>query len=333
MPTTKDYSMREMLLDQCLGTGDEYTREELMELVNSQLVKRKMRPITSRSTFMLDIQEMNNKFRKMYKVKGIVSKKRGRKVYYRYQDGIQSIYNRELTDDELERLHEVRSLLKGLRGMPRFDWLDELDARFDQNMMGGERVIASFESGTTKDTQFFSLLFDAIMHHRVLTIEYQRFGLEAKQRVIHPYFLKQYRLRWYLYATIDQKDSVCCFGLDRIQSVCINKEVEYKESPVDFAHYFDDIVGVTKPDDGQVEHIRLKVDKWLEYYLRTSPIHASQCIEDSQEDGACVTLDVMVNHELEQELLFYAEHLTVVEPFQLREQLVGRIRKQLGEYQ
>ena len=29
MANTKDYSMREMILDQCLSSGKEYTREQL----------------------------------------------------------------------------------------------------------------------------------------------------------------------------------------------------------------------------------------------------------------------------------------------------------------
>ena len=32
---TKDYSMREMIIDQCLGTGREYTREELQAAVHA----------------------------------------------------------------------------------------------------------------------------------------------------------------------------------------------------------------------------------------------------------------------------------------------------------
>ena len=35
---TKDYSMREMIIDQCLGTGREYTREELQAAVNYNIV-------------------------------------------------------------------------------------------------------------------------------------------------------------------------------------------------------------------------------------------------------------------------------------------------------
>ena len=34
---TKEYAMREMIIDQCLGTGREFTREELQAEVNKGL--------------------------------------------------------------------------------------------------------------------------------------------------------------------------------------------------------------------------------------------------------------------------------------------------------
>lgn len=50
-------------------------------------------------------------------------------------------------------------------------------------------------------------------------------------------------------------------------------------------------------------------------------------------DGCRVTLDVIVNHELEQELLFYGEHLTVLEPVSLREKMQERIKKMCSNYE
>ena len=41
MANTKDYAMREMILDRCFSTGKEYTREELMDIVNHELERRK----------------------------------------------------------------------------------------------------------------------------------------------------------------------------------------------------------------------------------------------------------------------------------------------------
>ena len=47
--------MREMVLDRCFSTGKEFTREELMAIVNEELMQRDMLPVRSRNTFMLDI--------------------------------------------------------------------------------------------------------------------------------------------------------------------------------------------------------------------------------------------------------------------------------------
>ena len=66
MANTKDYSMREMIIDQCLSTGREFTREELQEAVNKGLQSRDMLPIKSKVTILQDINEMDEKFRRMY---------------------------------------------------------------------------------------------------------------------------------------------------------------------------------------------------------------------------------------------------------------------------
>ncbi len=322
--------MREMVIDQCLGTGREFTRAALQEAVNKALRQRGMQPVTSKVTILRDIQEMNEKFYRLYKVYGITEEKRGRLHYYRYREGIESIYNRELTADEIEKLQEVRSLLQGLRGMPHLEWIDQMTARFDQQMMSQDRTIASFEEGTAGDHQFFQLLFDAITHQQVLTIDYRRFGLESKERIIHPYYLKQYLRRWYLFAKIENHDFVTCFSLDRILSARTNNEVAYQETSIDFNHYFDDIVGVTHPDNGQVQRIVIEGDGWAEYYLRTLPIHPLQQLEHL-DDGSCrVTMNLMVNPELEREILSYGEHLRVKAPESLRQRM-GKLMKSLKE--
>ena len=320
---TKDYSMREMIIDQCLGTGREFTREELQAAVNRALESRGMQPVRSKATILQDIGEMNEKSYRIYGTYGIVSEKRGRKTFYRYRDGIDSIYNRELTSEEIERMQEVRCLLQGLRGMPQLEWVDQMSARFDQQIIGPGRAVASFEEGTAGDDMFFLQLFNAIEHKDVLNIEYRRFGLESKEHVVHPYFLKQYLRRWYLFATIEGKDFITCFSLDRILSVRQNDEVAFRETCIDFNHYFDDIVGVTHPDGGVVEHIVIEGDCWAEYYLRTLPIHPLQQLESLGEEGCRLTMDLMVNRELEREILSYGEHLTVKAPEALRTRMAA----------
>ena len=322
MANTKDYSMREMVLDRCFSTGKEYTREQLMAIVNSELAQRDMLPIRSRNTFIQDINEMNGKFSNLYGEDGIIFEDRGRKRYYRYRDGIESIYNRELSAEEVEKLQEVRSLLQGLRGMFKMDWLDQMTARFDQRTMGANHTIASFEDVTAGDAKHFLSLFNAIANKQVMTIVYQRFGLDSKERIIYPYYLKQYRRRWYLFATIKDHDFITCFSLDRILSIAQNHEETFIESGVDFNHYFDDIVGVSHPDKEQVGHIVLK----------GVPIHPLQQLESLGDEGCRVTLDVMINNELIQELAFYGDHLRVESPQRLRDKMAERAQHQIDDY-
>jgi hypothetical protein len=47
---TKEYAMREMVIDQCLGTGREYTREELQAFVN------KLRPCRKKANVFWKLQ-------------------------------------------------------------------------------------------------------------------------------------------------------------------------------------------------------------------------------------------------------------------------------------
>ena len=104
-----------------------------------------------------------------------------------------------------------------------------------------------------------------------------------------------------------------------ILSIAHNNEEPFVETDVDFNHYFDNIVGVSHPDGGVVEHIVLRGDKWVEHYLHTLPIHPLQQLESLGDEGCRVTLHVMVNNELRQELAFYGEHLQVESPESLKQ--------------
>ena len=127
MANTKDYSMREMIIDQCLSTGREFTREELQEAVNKGLQSRDMLPIKSKVTILQDINEMDEKFRRMYGTSGIIYEDRGRKRYYRYRDGIEMVkqgHSDGLTDEEsLLWPNDHQQALRVRRVIPLFDKL------------------------------------------------------------------------------------------------------------------------------------------------------------------------------------------------------------------
>ena len=324
MANTKDYSMREMIYDECFSTGKEFTCKELMDIVNKELKSRGKFPITSKATFQQDITEMNEKFFHLYGKYGIVWEDRHRKRYYRYKSGIDSIYNRELTQEEIEKLQEVRALLQGFRGMPDFDWINQMMTRLDQNIIGKEKKVAEFEGGTKRDKEYLMLLFSAIRSRQVLDVEYRKFFGDVESIILHPYFLKQYWRRWYLFAKREGGKDIEAFALDCMESVAMNKSRKYKGTKTSFRKYFKDLVGVTMPPETDVEHIELWADASIVPYLLAMPIHESQKIRIDDEKNCTVSLDVMTNQDLIQELMYYGELLAVKSPLYFRDLMMEK---------
>ena len=333
MANTKDYSFREMVYDQCFSTGKEFTCKQLMDIVNKRLEERAMLPIQSRTTFMQDMQEMNSKFFRMYNKDCIVFEDRHKRRYYRYADGVESIYNRELTQEEVDNLMQVRNLLQGFKGMPQFGWIDQMMTRLDQNIIGKQKEVACFEGGTKKDKEYLMLLFNAIINRQVLDVKYWPHFQDSEDITLHPYYLKQYWRRWYLFAKREGGKDVEVFSLDCMESVKENKSIKYKGTKTSFKKYFKNMVGVTMPPEPTVEHIELWVDASLMPYLFAMPIHESQTLVPHDDSSCIISLDVMINYELVQELMFYADRLVVKSPAYFRDSMKERLEECRKSYE
>ena len=329
---TKEYGYRELIYDECFSSGKEFTREQLMEIVNKRLEQRDFKPIQSRTTFMQDMQEMNEKLYKLYRRKAIVYEDRHKKRYYRYADGIDGIFNRELNQEEVNRLNEIRNLLLGFKGMPKFNWIDQMLTRLDCNITA-RKEIASFEGGSNRSSKFLMPLFKAISERQVLDVKYFNFFSDFEDLILHPYYLKQYWRRWYLMARREGEKDVEPFALDCMVEIQEHKKVKYKGLKASFKDNFKYLVGVTMAPERNVEHIVLQVDASLVPYLLAMPIHESQSVFIS-DDGksAIATLDVLINYELIQELMFYADRLVVKSPAHFRDTMKERLEWCMNSY-
>ena len=324
MANTKDYAMREMIYDQCFSTGEEFTGQQLLDIVNRRLKQRDMKLIQSRTTLKQDLEEMNGKFLRMYGKDCIAYEDRHKKRYYRYAYGVKSIYNRQLTEQDLEKLQEVRNLLQGFKGMPDFGWIDQMMTRLDQNIIGKQKMVASFEGGTKRDKEYLMLLFNAILNRQVLDVNYNPMFDDSESIILHPYYLKQYWRRWYLFAMREGGKDIEAFSLDYMDSVAINNTIKYKSTKTSFKRYFKDMVGVTMPPETDVEHIELWADASIVPYLVAMPIHESQKIRIDDARNCTVMLDVMINRELIQELMYYGELLAVKSPLYFRDEMMEK---------
>ena len=163
------------------------------------------------------------------------------------------------------------------------------------------------------------LLLNYIRQKRVILLTYKAFySTKATPHVFHPYLLKEYQNRWYVFGYEEFWDALRIYGLERIIDIKPEPGKKFKEPIIKPKEYFQNIIGVTRFEDTEPERIRLKFSKQQAPYVLSQPLHESQLVEETADEYTIITLDVHTSPELEILLLGLGSEVEVLEPEQLR---------------
>lgn len=333
MSTNKNATIRYQVLDRCFrNPGRRYYMEDLIEACNEALLD--INPASSgikRRQIYEDIKFMQDS-------KGfdapVESFKDGRRAYYRYTDADFSINSQPLNEQEAQQLKESLLTLSRFRGMPQFDWVEEMKVRLEQTFhLKTEDNILSFEENPyLTGREYIGDIYNAIVNKMVLNITYKPFKApESLLFAIHPYHLKQYNNRWFLFGLNDElQEGIFNLALDRIQAIEESNIKYIPNKAIDFDDYFDDVIGVSVNLDEPTQKVILRVDEELLPYITSKPLHGSQ-IQHSN-DPTKIELNLQLNYELESQLLSHGEKIEVLAPAVLRERIKERINRLNDRY-
>ena len=334
MPTTKNALLRYRVLDRCFSDfHHKYDIESLLEKVNEALydmygIEVSIRQIRD------DIKYMRDRI--TYNAPIVAYPFEGRKCYYRYEDSSFTIFNNELSTDEIASLRTTIDILGRFCGVPSNAWLENVisNLEFRFGVKPNRENIISFEQNELlKGTEFLGELIDSALNHQPLNILYRTFAGKERQDIIHPYHIKQFNNRWFLIGLLQDKDGnyLTNKALDRIVKFSQANVPFIPNEKIDFNTYFNDIVGVTLPDDHpQTEEVLLKFDEARFPYVVNKPIHATQEIVDEKEH--IIRLTVRPNKELEARIFSYGNQVEVLQPTWLRAQIAEKIAEILKKY-
>lgn len=334
MANLKNAAIREMVLDRCLSNHHrKYSTEDLMEKCNEALALEGYETVKSLNTIRGDMRAIEQRWGAYG---GMIEEIReGRNKYYTYADPQFSIYKAGLSRDDLNRLNQAIQVLSRFQGLPQFEWIHELNARFQSVFMSSpdsDTIISFDDNIDAEGRQHISKLFHAIVEKVVLSITYKPFDVsDVVEHTVHPYYLKEYNNRWFLLGLDEYFHVLTTFALDRILSINIMHKKYVANESVDFTEYFDDVIGVTVFPDEVVLQIKLWVSKEQYPYIRTKPLHGFQKVLRKLDDGnVIIQIEVKENYELIQKILSFGEHIVVLEPAAIREKIRSMIR-QAGE--
>ena len=249
----------------------------------------------------------------------------------KYEDASYSIITHEMK----ESLKSMSEQLDNIQMNPRLLWLQNLILMLQDTYFTNEMAMEAIDFGDN--------------------LEYEKSSRVGKpqKRIIHPYFVRQYNNRWFLFGYCEQAakekkpaSGILNLPLDRIVSVktvpTIYREVSVQDVKDFKEDYFGDIVGVTRLDSEGPIHLVLRFDfntgdpkqdnaaRRDFFYLRTKPFYPyiNFPSEKEIEKTGCaeVSMDIIPNKELEGILLRYADTAKILgdEPF--RNKMLGRIR-------
>lgn len=327
MATSKHASIRYEVLDRYLQRQSEDNtekklREYCCDAVAEQDPRYEAAEISLR-TFRGDIAYLKN-LASQHDV-DILCQLGSKGYYYYYSRRDFSIYKNELSDSEVGQLKCAMQLLSRFKGLPEYDGIANLGAKLEEKygIVSGGQTYVEYEHVESTGEEMMADICDCIIKQQPIRITYMPYRKPEKEWVIHPYLLKEYNNRWFLFGYNETEKKISNVPLDRIRADYEHVPNAYIPNTFrDFSTFFDDVVGVTVKDfEPSVITLRSSENRYP--YIESKPIHSSQQLVDAAE--RIFTIRVIPNRELDALLLSFGNDLEVISPSWYRDRIKQKI--------
>jgi len=331
MPLTKNAQLRIEVIDEIFRGINRYDFGDLLKKVNAVL-SRSGTPAIGEKTLYNDLKYLREE-----KGAPIHRPNASDKKYY-YTEKF-SIKTPLLDYEEIEYLKQVALIIRRLSPAHSGDEFNQIIAKLDNTVHTvsemGESIIEIEAHTQSSGIHWYNTLFYAIKDKSPLRLSYKPYHKEeAREFVFHPYLLKQYRSRWFLFGREGNKEYVANLGLDRIVSIR-NSAATFIENDLFSAdNYFNHLIGVSKPREGEIVDITLRVEAESVPYILSKPIHKLQKTIKSFKNGdMLVKIPLYINYELISTILGYQNTVEVVAPKELRKEVLEILQKGVKKHE
>ena len=335
MAQNKNALIRYKTIDKCLQNQyRQWTLEDLIEACNQALYEYegKQNPLSKR-TVQLDIQMMRSEKLGYNAPIEVYDKK-----FYRYADEDFSITDIPLTETDINVLTETVSMLKQFKDFSLFtdvsDILQRLEDKIYAEKTHSQPIIHLDKNEKLKGLHFLDSIYQAIVKKIVLMVTYKSFkSTEESTFQFYPLLLKEFNNRWFLIGKRNANQPIVNLALDRIVSLDFDFNKDFVDINFDPEEYYKNVIGVTVNTGLQPRVVQLWIDAKNAPYVITKPLHSSQRLLQTNEDGSIIiNLFLVENYELERVLLGFGDSLEVLKPERLRNRMKQILERGIKRY-
>ena len=179
-------------------------------------------------------------------------------------------------------------------------------------------------------------LITALKTKQVITFNHFSFQTEETKLItLHPYLLKEYKNRWFLFGENDKHKDFGIYGIERISNLVLTGNYFVPKADYDPKTNFENIIGIaTRPfiSGLPAQDFTLTMTEEQGRYFKTLRWHSNCEILVDNKDEFRVKLHLLPNYEFMQILYQYCDKVTVLEPQWLRDHLKAIFKASSEKY-
>ncbi|MDF2905861.1 MAG: transcriptional regulator DeoR family [Herbinix sp.] len=224
--------------------------------------------------------------------------------------------------------NEILTALGGFKAATNADSdqvINKLGALFGNKSSDWIEVDFSNWNNNELDKSKFNQLKEAILKHNLLSFHYNNSGGQESSRCIEPYKLVFRGQAWYLFGYCLDKEDSRYFKITRIRDLEVKEEKftpnsakhKHKEEPSEAASY---------PMIPAV----LRIDAKMAFRIYDE--FPAENITKASDGSFLIRTLLHGGSWLTGYLMSYEDHLEILEPLQLREEIIHKLKKSLSKY-
>ena len=172
--------------------------------------------------------------------------------------------------------------------------------------------------------QFLASIIQAIRDNRMIRVHYKGYRMgEDRFFDIEPYFVREFKRRWYLYGhkDYDKDRKPHMYALDRMLSVEVLSETFKMPEDINAREWFKTIYGVRKYDDMKIQRVFIKAYGKQVRYFRSLPLHSSQEEVETHRDYSLFSYELVPDYDFIQDVLGFGDSVEIMRPLELRNRI------------
>ena len=284
-----------------------------------------------------------------------IQTRRSNEKFFRYKSSSISIFDDSLSYKVSRDLIPFIEYIESISGIDKFseditevlkDVIENqgLGHLLNQNLKKCIRLDSKYIFSLNDDSQplndFLPIIRLAIAQQKVIKIQYQPFGKKPYSQHISPYIILEYNNRWFVIAKLNKHNNppeterlekINNYSFDRIKKVeILDDEVLFEQTKINIEKLLDHSYGpsITDWENVQYDKLVLKVKNNFIGYIKTKPI-VDKILpkEKADKEHTYLTYDnFIITRELKQFVKSFSANIIVVEPKNLREEIIQEIK-------